>query len=483
MALPPDITRFVCRDDGVDTNGGGFIEGGSGTDYSNQAAAHVSFNGTTITATTAAASATIVITGYTVAATDIDNLLQVTGGVNFITGATAFFRVLSVNVGLNTWTLDRNVTTGAGSGMTGAMGGSLLTIQKAFAALPASCQVYAKGSFSNTAAILLPSLTNNQTFPARLTGFSTAIGDGGRATLTTATNSIHLVDLNGQTGWQFSNLRATSSAGTPGDGFRAVSGGTNAVAISFINSRIDHVSIGINGNFAVDWGINGLTLVSCEIDHCVSNGYQNSFGAKEIDCYIHENGGHGFSYSGGSQGGRSFDAVASTHWKNTGNGVDNSAQAGVGTAVGRSISMQNCDIVDNAKGVNILGGGGTNSEQSLTLVNCIIYGNTTGVDTSTATMVVAVDRFNAYKNTTDVSGWTKGTGDVALTGDPFNGRTSNDFSLNNTAGAGAACKGVGTPGATDFGTGHIDIGALQSAGGGGGGGLLVHPGMQGGMRG
>jgi hypothetical protein len=474
MALPVDITRFVCRDDGSDNNGGGWIEGGTGTDYSNQAAAQYSLTGLTTT------GASAVILTAAASADMVSNLIQILTGTNFILG---FYRILSVVVGVSI-TVDRNATTGVGAAGTGSIGGSLLTIQKAFAALPAGCQTYAKGTFSNTAAIVLPALTNDNTFPARLTGFTATIGDGGRCTLTTATNSINVIDLNAQIGWQFSNLRITSTAVTPGDGVHALSGGANARAITFINCRIDHVNVGINGNFQIDWGIEFLTLVATEIDHCVSNGYQNSYGGKEIGCYIHENGGHGFAYSGGSQGGLSLDAVASTHWKNTGNGFDDSINTGIPGAVPRVFSIQNCDIVDNATGVNITGGGGTNSEQGLTLVNCIIYGNTLGVDTHTATMIIAVDQNNAYKNTTDVSGWIKGAGDVTLTGDPFNGRTSNDFSLNNTAGAGAACKAAGYPGVTAFGTGHIDIGALQSAsGGGGGGGLLTHPGMQGGCRG
>jgi hypothetical protein len=59
-----------------------------------------------------------------------------------------------------------------------------------------------------------------------------------------------------------------------------------------------------------------------------------------------------------------------------------------------------------------------------------------------------------------------GANDVALTAKPFTNSAGGDFSLNSTAGGGAACKGVGWPGIFPGGTttGNIDVGAVQSAG-------------------
>lgn len=119
MTINPTAIWRV-RPSGSNANGGGYDPGiaSPGTDYSQQNAAHVTFNGTTITATTAGVGATITITGYTPAATDVANAVQISGGTNFIVG---FYYIVSTGVG--TWTLDRNCTTGAGSAMTGAMGG------------------------------------------------------------------------------------------------------------------------------------------------------------------------------------------------------------------------------------------------------------------------------------------------------------------------------------------------------------------------
>lgn len=107
-----------ARPSGNNANGGGFDPGvtSPGTDYSQQNAAQVVFNGSTVTAT--GSTATITVSGYTTAATDVGNMLHITGGTNFTTG---WYTITAQATG--TWTLDRNPTTAAASAMTGNMGG------------------------------------------------------------------------------------------------------------------------------------------------------------------------------------------------------------------------------------------------------------------------------------------------------------------------------------------------------------------------
>lgn len=111
------------------SNGGGYDPGiaSPGTDFSAPAnitngGPHVTFNGTTITAITSGVSTTITITGYTVASTDVANTLNISAGTNFTAGT---YFIVSVNVGLGTWTLDKNCTSGVGAAMVGCMGGML----------------------------------------------------------------------------------------------------------------------------------------------------------------------------------------------------------------------------------------------------------------------------------------------------------------------------------------------------------------------
>lgn len=122
MALNAQHTWRV-RVAGNELNGGGFDASisGAGTDYSDQDAAQATFNGTTVVATTSGISTTIAITGYTVATSDKGNTLRIASGANFAAG---YYRIDSVNTSLNTWTLDRNCTSGVGAAMVGRMGGA-----------------------------------------------------------------------------------------------------------------------------------------------------------------------------------------------------------------------------------------------------------------------------------------------------------------------------------------------------------------------
>ncbi len=69
-----------------------------------------------------------------------------------------------------------------------------------------------------------------------------------------------------------------------------------------------------------------------------------------------------------------------------------------------------------------------------------------------------------------------GAHDVTLTGDPYTNLAGHDFSLNATAGAGAACRAAGFPGTLLDGVniGKLDIGALQHADPAGGSGIPSH---------
>ena len=74
------------------------------------------FDGSSVTATSRGTSATISLQGYSVSATDVGKLLVIRGGTNFLIGA---YRLVSIDSGSNTWTLDRPCSGGAGDGMIG----------------------------------------------------------------------------------------------------------------------------------------------------------------------------------------------------------------------------------------------------------------------------------------------------------------------------------------------------------------------------
>jgi Concanavalin A-like lectin/glucanases superfamily len=122
-------TIFEIQTTGNDTNGGGFDPTIGTTDYTNGSTQQtIVFDGSRITASTSGASATITITGYTVQASDVGNVLNITGGINF---TIFYFTIISINTGSNTWTLYSPVSTGIASGLTGICGGALASLRQA----------------------------------------------------------------------------------------------------------------------------------------------------------------------------------------------------------------------------------------------------------------------------------------------------------------------------------------------------------------
>ena len=117
-ALPSGIAWEV-RSTGNDSNGGGFVTGASGTDYSQQDGAQFSgtnlaVDGTTNTKVSSAA--------HNFAATDVGNLIHITAGTGWTSG---FYEIVSV--ASNEATLDRSPAAVGTTGGTWAEGGALAT--------------------------------------------------------------------------------------------------------------------------------------------------------------------------------------------------------------------------------------------------------------------------------------------------------------------------------------------------------------------
>lgn len=115
--------QWWIRPDGAELNGGGFDSAATaacGTNWSDQAAAQVTFNGSTISGATTGANATIVLTGISPQLSDICNVLRISAGTNFTAG---YYVIIAT--GTASWIMDRAVATGVGAAMIGKMGGAL----------------------------------------------------------------------------------------------------------------------------------------------------------------------------------------------------------------------------------------------------------------------------------------------------------------------------------------------------------------------
>jgi hypothetical protein len=315
--------------------------------------------------------------------------------------------------------------------------------------------VKATGAYTVTSAFTAGTSNNG---PVVIVGYTTTRGDNGRFTWTTSTNSIVLVNFSSGQNVIFQNIAFTSTAGTPGDGIGNAN--TAVFGCTLINCSMNGFRYGING----DWNIQNiiyLTLDNCEVSGC-SIGVNNSGTTVILNSYIHGNSSHGYFNEAPHAIGVTF--VRSVFYNNGGKG----AEVDAGT---QYVSVVNCAFVSNTSdGLEV---GGQNPGVPLTINNTIFVSNGGfGLNVPSQGYGAGSIRNNAYFNNT--SGATSraalaGMNDVTLTGSPFNNPSGDDFGLNSTAGAGAACKAAGWQGNLNGAGANLDIGPVQSAGSGGGG--------------
>lgn len=473
---------------GNDLNSGGFVITAGGSDSSQQNSPQVTFNGSTILAVTSGVSATITITGYTVLTTDVGNTLRIAGGTNFTAG---LYQIISVNAGLNTWTLDRNCSSGVGAAMTGRMGGALATAAQFFAdaaanTTPGGYVGWITGTLTVTTTVTLNTNYTNRVADGStastlggllIIGYGSVRGDNGKCTWTTATNSIDLITFSSNsTNVNFYNFAFTTSAGTVGYG-ATITGGNNPRQTFFDNCSWT----GFKRNFFADIGsgaaMSGLHFRNCVVTACTTDGIVNNGLTVLVDCYVFSNTGDGVRLENGQSSSRGpLICIGSTFYNNTGKGIFWNSDSNIATAADGISIIINCNCVSNGSD----GFRATPATAGLPifwLQNNIFYGNG-GFGVNCSILYGALmGSTNAYgANTSGPYGgtFTALPGDVTLSGDPFNGRTTNDFSLNSTAGAGAACNSAGFPGVLQGGgTGFASIGALTPSGGGGGTTVIV----------
>ena len=453
---------------GNDTNGGGFVAGASGTDYSQQDSKNSGGNNQSTADAVGTGIATITSVTASFTAAIVGNIIYLSG-----TGVTTGWYQVVTFTNSTTIILDRSPGTFTGATMN--IGGALATIATAFnsAQGAVACNTwYIKntGNLTVTAA-LQPGFSNNPT-PMSFIGYGSSRSDGVKATWTTSTNSVNLINfLSGANNYIFQNLNLTSTAGSPGDGI--TNNNTIIYDVSLVNCKISGWSHGINGDYSLVEYFDNLILDSCEVSSCTATGVVNSSATLLINSYFHGNTSHGFYFNSTASGRESkLTAIRCVFYNNGGAGV--SAPYGSVTFV----SLINCDFVSNTgDGFTFV----TGFNFPVVVQNCIFasnggYGmNGTGSPGFSSYSMIQ-NRSNAFYNNTSgavSNALLSSPTDVTLSGSPFTAPSSADFSLNGTAGAGTACKGAGYNGGSLFSAQSsvgLDIGAVQSAGSGGGGG-------------
>lgn len=332
-------------------------------------------------------------------------------------------------------------------------------------------RVNLKGGTSYAITAAVAHANNGVTFQ----GYAAAAGDGGRAVIDggTAGASYALLSLSATTcvlrDLTFQNNGASGSA-------VGVVVGANLWERCVVHD--------VRGHGFHCSGANHGPLVECEAYACNQGNATNSGGfvigsatATLTRCVAHDNVGSnnvGFVLFGGAT---LTNCIADTNGSH-----------GVGLLGGSNITatLSACSLYANVgSGIHLASGSST---FRLHADSCIFVNNGVWAVNNAATAPNYINLLNnAYYNNT--SGMVNGTtaqlteaGAVTLTGSPFVDAANGDFRLNNTAGAGQACRGTGRGAFTQTAAAYAgtvsfpDIGAAQHqevASGGGGGGVLV----------
>lgn len=433
--------------DGSDSNGGFFDPGVSspGTDYSGQASAQVTYTDLVIGA--GALSVTSVANPFTSA--HVGNAIRITGGTGFTVGT---YMVTGVAAGVAT--VDRTIGTAASTGGTGNLGGYLLSpgmVGSIMSSLTAGYTVNVKAgtyNMSNTSNVSGGKL--NISVAGQWYGFTTTPGDITLATLwgtlpsckanansvsciTISSNDVTLahIECDGNNG-SFSGTACFNGGGLR---YRA------------FNCRGKNSGSGTNGCFN---STNGGVLIFCEAISGANSGF---FVPSAFGCLSRSNTGNGFQPSATAS-----QYIGCVSYLNGGDGFTSSSP----------MNAYQCASVSNT-------GAGFQVDAQSSVINSIAYNNGTYGFATTASALQAfilncatgANTSGAFNSTQIPSG--NKVGNVTLSGDPFTSKSTLDFSLNNTAGAGASCRnaGIGTyPGSAT--TGYPDIGAARHQDSGGG---------------
>lgn len=410
--------QWDVRTGGSNSNGGGFDSALSGTDRSVQDAAYITFtdlviDGTTNTKCTSAA--------HPFDSTSPGNVINITSGSGFTVQ-----RVLILSVAAGVATCDKSLGTLGSTGGNGKLGGGLLTIATAITLLISGNTIHVQsGTYTHTAATAIP-VAN-----LVIRGYATAHNDyGTKPLITTATNSVDLFTTSsGGPGTQtWDNLSLSNTASTSGNGIVQLTSHGSTQYWIVRRCLMDGFSNAINSdNVGAHFDVSNIWLEETEIKNSTTIGVVANTGIVAIDdCWIHNSGTQGVETASTIFIDRSIISA------NGGKGVNGSGGSG-------GIRVTNSSIANNT-GEGIFP---ASSAVYVSLRNSIFYGNLANknimlTNPSTAANY-AMSRSNAYGAVTN---WTAAQGDVTLTADPFT--SSTDFTLNSTAGGGAACKGAGT---------------------------------------
>lgn len=422
---------------GSDNNSGGFDSAAAGTDYSQSTTSHATLT-TSSTVGSTTTQLMVAAGDYTVATTDVGNIVYVHGG----TATAGFYEIMSVTTGgggTQEWTMDRSLGT-AGQTAPGAMGGCrvLISANNVNVAFVAGNKVWIKnGTYTISSATSFSNGTAAS--PISMFGYNATRGDNPvdstRPTLSLGSSgSITLGQF-----WNSGNIIYTGSAAT----VFSTAAHDNVSFSKFTSTNVTAT------NNAVQLTGNTCRFFNNEIIAASCIGLKlGSYGELVYANYIHgctvginqrvTTGGTSITFT------NNLVTACTTAMQFNANGVN-----------GMYVTNNTFYGASSPTGTGLDGSTSTAPTDSF-FENNIIYGFATGANWQAAQSTNIWDYNDFYNNTTDRTNVTAGAHD--LTVDPqFTNAASGDFSI------GTNLKAKGNPGvfpgATT--TGYIDTGAAQ----------------------
>jgi len=331
--------------------------------------------------------------------------------------------------------VDGAVGNDGNAGTSPGAGNAWATIGKAASTITNGDLAWIKASavYSLSSAITF-NATDSYTGRAQFIGYGSTPGDGIPATVRATAGSFFMFDIN-QNGVLLQNLIIDGNNQTSITGVRFSSQYSGIVGCLIKNCTNNGVLVSATYSH----------LFNCEVTGCsaASAVAVNSTPCVISGCKIHDNTVTGID---GSSGISNIDVISSEIYKNTGSSSD-------GITVGYGCLIQSNTIHGNGRdGIRLLNnyiGIQPGIRNNLLTVNGA-SGTGYGINFASAplgsgatTPVPEVD-YNAFYNnaTADRNNYTIGSHDVTLTADPYINSAANNYSLNNTPGGGAACRGA-----------------------------------------
>jgi hypothetical protein len=432
-AALPNSTVFELRSLGNNANGGCYITGSSGTDFTQQNAAQYTFtnlssaNGTTNPSTVASVSHSFV-------ASDVGNCIHVTAGTNWTQG---FYRIVSVAA--SAATVDRQVGSSAAlTNGTFAVGGALATAAALATALGTcgGCTAFVKadGTYSTAASIAF-AYTGSP--GQQVTGYSSTRGDNLPATIQASgtVTGVKLVTTTGQ--GVLSNFILDCATHTACGG---LSIGTNSFAqnIEIKNAGEQQVQLQLADDsmgcrFCQVHDVAGASLGAAVVN----------FSATDAICWActvyNLSGANTFVFN--MPAGQCLYCTIAAVTGSSSIGFKFVSSAGVGPPIVDHSVVYNL----NGDAVQI-----TNISAIGQVTNTIFDTVVNGINNNSGTTLRSGDFLNDYNYTFSASGApvvnvTAGTNSVTLSADPFTSPSTRNFTLNGTAGGGRSVLNVGFP--------------------------------------